>query len=131
MWKYLLDSIHSTGTIKKSFQNIWFTLGPVLWEANPGSYRKTWEAGKREKLTYAAAPQLLGTGLERTAKTTAQIQALKHKDVITVGVLYHYVLSWTDKITAWENKMGGRGKEETTFVPYGKINFHENAFLTT
>lgn len=117
MWKYLLDSyVYSTGTIKKSFQNILCTLGHILWESNPGNHWKPWEGSKEGKLTCAAAPQPLGTGLERISKTTAQIQALKHKDFIIVRVFYRYLLSCTDKITVWENKMGGSGKDETTFA---------------
>lgn len=70
-------------------------------------------------MTRAAAPQPLGTGLaglERMPKTTAQIQALKHKDVIIARVFYRYLLSCTDKITVWENKMGRKGKDETAFA---------------
>lgn len=60
----------------------------------------------------------LGTGLERMARTTAQVQALKPKDVIIVRVFQHYLLSSIDKITVWENKRGGSGKDETAFVSW-------------
>lgn len=50
------------------------------------------------------------------SKETAYIQALKHKDMIIVRVFYRYLLSCTDKIAAWENKMGGSRKDEASFA---------------
>ena len=50
MWKYLLDSnVHTTGTIKKIFQNIFFKVGHILWESNYLTLGATGNLGKKVK----------------------------------------------------------------------------------
>lgn len=109
MGKYLLHSnAYSPGTIKEFSEYSLLHLGTF-------SGYQTLERRVGNKTDLCRCSAWLA-GLQGMSKETAYIQALKHKDMISVRVFYHYLLSCTNKITVWENKMGGSRKDEASFA---------------